>query len=276
MQRENKKSKGWCFTLNNYSEFELVDVENLSMDPNVQYIVWGKEKGQLGTPHLQGFVRFKNAFASSKIRNALPRAHVEIQRGTNQQAADYCKKDGEFTEIGELPIPPGETTKAKWKEIIALAEKGDLDTIRDEFPHVYLMHRPKLLSLRKYEPLIINEIQNEWWYGSTGTGKSKKLWDDFPDHYPKALNKWWDGYDNEDIVAIEEINPKSAEYLAHFIKIWADRYPFSPEIKGGTLKKIRPKKIIVLSNYTIEECFPHAQDQLPIKRRFKPIHFVSL
>ena len=60
---------------------------------------------------------------------------------------------------------------------------------------------------------------------------------------------------------------------ASALKRWADRYPFTGEIKGGTLQRLRPTKLIVLSNYTIEECFPMMQDQEPIKRRFKVFKF---
>lgn len=122
---------------------------------------------------------------------------------------------------------------------------------------------------------ILDELESEWWVGPTGTGKSRTLWELYPDHYGKALNKWWDGYTNEEVVAIEELNPESSKYLAHHIKIWGDRYPFSAEIKGGTLRRIRPKKVIVLSNYTIDECFPMSQDAEPIKRRFKVKHFYN-
>lgn len=71
------------------------------------------------------------------------------------------------------------------------------------------------------------------------------------------------------------MNPEAGKYLGYFIKIWADRYPFSPEIKGSTIKKIRPEKIIVLSNYTIDECFEKVQDREPIKRRFKVVNFYN-
>jgi RNA helicase. len=116
---------------------------------------------------------------------------------------------------------------------------------------------------------------HEWWYGPTGTGKSKSVWELYPNHYGKQLNKWWDGYEGEDVVVIEEWSPKN-EVTGSFLKIWADRYPFNAEIKGATLKKIRPKKIIVTSNYTIEECFPTMQDCEPLKRRFKTVYFPQI
>jgi len=36
---------------------------------------------------------------------------------------------------------------------------------------------------------------------------------------------------------------------------------------------IRPQKIIVLSNYTIEQCFNRREDYEPLSRRFKVIQF---
>lgn len=271
MSQTNARSRGWCFTLNNPGLADDLDIEELK--EVATYVIIGKETGSEGTPHYQGFCRFQHPQSFQRLKDLLPRAHIEVQRGTAQQAAEYCKKDGNFEEFGEPPKSGAQTTKEKWRKVIALAEEGKMDEIKDEYPGIYVLHRPKLLALRKRPTMILNDLVNEWWVGPTGTGKSRKLWADYPDHYPKALNKWWDGYDNEEIVAIEEFNPEAGKYLAHFMKIWADRYPFSPEIKGATIKKIRPKKIIVLSNYTIQQCFERSEDCLPLLRRFKVVEF---
>jgi len=74
-------------------------------------------------------------------------------------------------------------------------------------------------------------------------------------------------------VAIEEWSPDVVPQLIQKLKKWADHNPFNGEIKGGTLIDIRPEKIIVLSNYTIEQCFPRQEDYLPLSRRFKVINF---
>jgi len=73
-------------------------------------------------------------------------------------------------------------------------------------------------------------------------------------------------------VIIEEWSPKN-EVTASALKIWADRYPFTAQIKGGVLQKIRPAKIIVISNYRLSDCFPDARDADPIARRFKEFEF---
>lgn len=269
-----ERSRGWCFTINNPSGWDDIDIETMSSD--AQYCVRGIELGsEEETRHYQGYVYFRNKKSFDQLKRYLPRAHIEKQRGSFDQAIDYCQKDGDWLEWGDRPSgPQGQTNQ--WKTVLQLARAGNFEEIEDKFPSIFIRYHSKLLSLcRPERPLILDTLENEWWYGATGTGKSRELWERFPEHYQKSLNKWWDGYQGQDVVAIEEWSPKN-EVTSSFLKIWADRYPFSAEVKGGTLQKIRPKRIIVLSNYTIEECFENSQDLGPIKRRFRVKHFVSL
>ncbi len=58
---------------------------------------------------------------------------------------------------------------------------------------------------------------------------------------------------------------------AQHLKVWGDHYPFTAEGKGYTLDKIRPKRIIVTSNYRISDIYEDPKDHEPIQRRFKEI-----
>ncbi len=270
MQNASQRSRGWCFTINNPNGFDECDIQLLKDQST--YGVIGKEVGEQGTPHLQGFVRFEHPVTFRRIKSLLQRAHIEAQRGSTVQASDYCKKEGDFDEWGECP-QQRRNAKERWRFIVDKAEEGDLEAIKDEYPGEYLRYYDKLRCLRRREPNILHgDLQNEWWYGPTGTGKSRRVWELYPEHYQKQLNKWWDGYNNEEVVVIEEWAPKN-EMSASGLKIWSDRYPFTAEVKGGTVRGIRPKKIIVTSNYAMDQCFERSEDLEPLKRRFKVVHF---
>jgi len=265
------------FTINNYTDN---DIERILALPNttdyVQYVGFGKEVGEKGTRHLQGYIHFKEQRRHASVTKLMPGAYVAIRNGNLAQAIAYCKKDGDYQSAGNIRIPNKDN---KWADIIDLAEQGKLDEVKDEYPLIYLMHKPKLESLMNpiLEPFQDDPKNHfEWWHGPTGTGKSREVWKQYPEHYDKQLNKWWDGYLYHDVVIIEEADPKKCEHMAYFFKRWADHYPFRAEIKNGHLNNIRPNKIIVTSNYTIRECFPNQQDWEPLERRFKKVHFDAI
>lgn len=256
--------------MNNYTDEDIHKLENAGYS----YLIYGFEIGENGTPHLQGYIHFVHEKTLNKMKKIQPRAHFERRRGTIQEAVDYCKKDGDFHEFGHVRGNNGETAKAaRWKEITNLAEQGLLDQLKDQYPREYFLHYSTIMKLRSHKQGVLDgPLEHEWWVGPTGTGKSKKVWEDFPEHYQKQANKWWDDYNNQDIVVIEEWEPKN-ECTASKLKVWCDRYPFPAEIKGGILQGLRPKKIIVTSNYTIRDCFPNPNDYEPLERRFKVVQF---
>lgn len=86
----------WCFTLNNYDEKDLEIIDTKTHEySNLKFIV-GKEIGESGTPHLQGYLEFKNAISMKSLKKWLPRAHLEKARGSSKQNYDYCSKAGDF------------------------------------------------------------------------------------------------------------------------------------------------------------------------------------
>lgn len=135
------QGKRWCFTLNNYDDGAPRRLAALAEE--CQYLVFGREVGANGTPHLQGFVIFKSnhrlAAAKRKIDD---RAHVETARGTSQQAADYCKKEGNFEEFGELPTNQGKRNDfAELKEwVIAQGSKPTAAEIAEGFPGLFIKY----------------------------------------------------------------------------------------------------------------------------------------
>lgn len=82
-------TRSWMYTINNPSETEKTALEGL----DALCHVCGNEVGASGTPHLQGYIRFKQPQRLSWWKNQFPRAHVEPRKGTEAQAIAYCRKD---------------------------------------------------------------------------------------------------------------------------------------------------------------------------------------
>lgn len=100
MPSTGPKAKNWSFTLNNFTQADL-DRLNTQQD-GIEYLIFGKETGASGTPHLQGTVCFLSRKRLSQVKDLIGQAHCSITRFISQ-SIEYCKKDGDFTEIG---VPP--------------------------------------------------------------------------------------------------------------------------------------------------------------------------
>jgi len=266
------KQRNFCFTHNNYSGTELED------NIDCRYILYGKELcPTTGTPHLQGFIVFKSQKTLSAAIKLLPGCHVEETRNWEASVV-YCKKEGDYVERGEPLMPPkekGNTEKRRWDEIHQAAQEGrfeDIDAeVRVKYPRNLEYIRTQALLSRELED---TEVRHEWYWGTTGTGKSRKARTENPGAYLKMCNKWWDGYVDQDIVLIEDFD-KVHSVLGHHLKIWGDRYPYPAEKKGNAMV-IRPRKIIVTSNYHPKDIWEDNTTLLPILRRFKCTEFKQL
>lgn len=109
--RNTSRGKRWCFTLNNWTEGEQQLLADLLDSEHVFYGVYGRETGENNTPHFQGYVIFAEPKTFNQAKQLLgERYHIEISKGTPRQASDYCKKDGDYEEFGELVDAKGKRT----------------------------------------------------------------------------------------------------------------------------------------------------------------------
>lgn len=99
------RHRKFCWTLNNYTESDWDTMAQRFEDLGAEYI-YGKEVGENGTPHLQGYAEFKNPREFSVLKALCNRAHWEVAKGNTKQNIDYCSKDGEFKTNFKMPEKP--------------------------------------------------------------------------------------------------------------------------------------------------------------------------
>lgn len=266
--------KHWCFTVNNPTEEDGRLLHESFEAGNIEYVVIGHEKGEEGTPHIQGYLCLKVKLRMTGVKKMLPRAHLEGMKGTPQQASDYCKKEGNWQEYGTLPMANGKkgglATKERYATAKRLAIEGNLDAIDED---IYIKHYTTLKKIRMDHMEAIPampDVTGVWYHGITGAGKSTRAREEFPNYFLKAANKWWDGYDNQDNVILEDLD-KTHHVLGHYIKLWADKHDFVCESKGHSMR-IRPKNFIITSQYEINDIWPDVETRAALHRRFRIVH----
>ena len=98
--------------MNNYTDADIRKIDSIQSDKGV-YVVYGKEVGESGTPHLQGFISFPTRKRMTYVKNKIGQCHFSMAR-LIKNSIEYCKKDGDYVEFG---IPPTNNESGKRSDI---------------------------------------------------------------------------------------------------------------------------------------------------------------
>lgn len=262
------KYRGYCFTWNNPEPQVQVQLR----EKNCRYIVFGHETAPTtGTCHLQGYVYFWNPRSPRSVAEEFKGAHIEVARGSPERNREYCTKSGKFEEYGTLPMSnaeKGAQEKSRWEDIWEKARQG---LYMDIPPAIRVTHYPKLKQItldyqQQQPPPDLDHVTGIFYYGPSGVGKSRAARQRYPGAYIKNLNKWFDGYLDQQYVIMDDLDPEAADRLTSHLKIWCDHYAFTAETKGGS-RFIRPKWFVITSQYRLEDLFTKSQAYEAMKRR---------
>lgn len=166
----NDTRSRWVLTLNNYTDDDVAQWTNVCSDELVvRYAIYGKEVGEAGTPHLQGFVILQQPARLTAVKNLFgDRIHAEFAKGTSKQAATYCKKEGDFVEFGSFPGSQGKRSDidefVEW--VKAQERKPSQRAIANEWPTIWVRY-PRVVALVDHifppPQLLPAEFEpNEW------------------------------------------------------------------------------------------------------------------
>jgi len=98
------------------------------------------------------------AITFDAIKNIFPNAHIEVAKGTPQQASEYCTKEdtriGDAIIWGELPI---QGKRNDLKDIYQmLKDSCSLSEVRDTYPVQYIMYQPRIQTV--YQEILAEKF----------------------------------------------------------------------------------------------------------------------
>ena len=224
-----------CFTLNNPAPTDLAAVQALAW---VKYGCVGKETGESGTPHLQGYLNLKKRTALATVirnlRSALSKApHVEPCRGNPEQNIAYCSKDGDFVEWGDKPKQGKRTDLLAMKAAIDEG-KPMLEVADEHFVTWAKYHR----AADKYQFMVQAKRATDWRHvevtlhtGPTGCGKTREATNS-PDFcmISGTHMQWFDGYTGQKRLVIDEYS--NDVKITELLRI-LDGHKLRLPVKGG-------------------------------------------
>lgn len=249
------KGRAWTFTLNNYTKDEInkitVEIKNDT------YVVFGHEVGESGTPHLQGYIHFKNARSFRSVKKLIgERSHIEIARGSADENFRYCTKEDKdgYYEAGERPA---QGKRVDIDEFVKDIEKGvDVNDLWEKHPACMLKYRharaDRIKALNSKKKRSAPEIKVL--IGPPRSGKTRFAYETEGDDLWAAPGdfKWFDGYEGQDAVLFDDYNGQ-IEY-EFFLRL-TDRYKLLVPVKGDYTWWL-PKRIYITSNKTVEQWYP--------------------
>jgi len=228
-----------AFTINNYSYADVAHLLQSYESGKLTYLVFQRECGSEGTPHIQGYAVSKDSRSLSSWKSVVgDRAHIERANGSAKQNRDYCTKEEtriEGTEFEERGSITKQGLRTDLEQVYSLVKEGASEReICEADPANFIK-----FSTGIKRALLLHQERRGWkttvfwWYGSTGTGKSALAAERFPEAYWKpGGTKWWDGYDGQADVIIDDYRRDLCTF-SELLRL-LDRYPLIVENKGGS------------------------------------------
>lgn len=261
-----QRSRAVSFTYHDYQSDGADDIFKQYIKLTARYGILGYEVcPETKRQHIQGYLAWDNPRSLKKFQQdiGLKKFHYEISRGTALQNKTYCSKDGNFWEHGTMP-QQGERTD--WQAAVNhLDNGGEVRTVVSEQPHLL----PSIRALQTYKNLTQisthRDVKVIFLIGSSGTGKTRWAWENYPELYSKPEGNWWDGYTGQNTILLDDYYGDIP--YSQFLKV-LDRYPLNLQIKGGFTPALYTT-VIITSNDNYDRWYP--QHEGAITRRIHQI-----
>lgn len=225
-----------------------------------------------GRSHLQGYLYWKNArsYPNQKFRAQFPGIHDEVARGSPLDNRNYCLKlrtgDTPNQKWEEFGTMPAQGARVDWIRAYSSLRAGEsvmdvLETQPQLTPCIRALMTVKQISSKS----IHRDVNVIVLVGAPGSGKSRWAYDNYPDLYSKPNGRWWDGYQGEKTILLDDFYGDFDYSL--LLKV-CDRYPLQVQVKGGFTPALWDT-VIITSNARPQCWYPNIHDFGAFERRVK-------
>ncbi len=256
------RSRKWFLTINNYTEEEWTKAKKEITKCN--YGICCKEVGEKGTPHIHIWLHYKNDREAKSIQNKFKRANKMVGKGKDQDQS-YLKKDGDFEEYGVMEAPGKRNDLNLIKDVVK--NGGSMSNIINHCSNYQGLRMGELLLKYLEKPRPVGKIEVINYYGEAEAGKTRCVYDENENIFRPVSFKWWEGYDGQKVVLIDDWRPDYCSFAE--LLILTDIYPFRVECKGGS-RQVAFNKIYFTTPKPIHEYFEHLKPETlkQLTRRF--------
>lgn len=235
------------------------------------YIILGQEEcPTTHKQHIQGFIISKQARTFKQWQSLLP-AKVHFEKCYSQALKNikYCSKDGNILlEHGTRPKGQG-----KRSDFVCVREMlcsgASMTDIVNSVTSYQAVRSAEIIKKYIDTPRKIAPVEIVWIWGATGVGKTRYVYEKHPDLYRCISYKWWNGYDQQDVVLIDDIRGDFCKF--HELLKLTDIYPFRVEIKGS-MTQIKYTKLYITAPFPPEQLYStYSEDYKQLTRRITQI-----
>lgn len=233
-------------------------------------------------PHWQGYVQFikRKTFKTAQNDLEIQGAHFEKQRGRNDQARDYCKKEesraipyehGEFGTFREGANEQGARNDIKRFMKDIMDRKVTQEELTDKHPECCVKYPGAVRYWSQYKKKPDNRnIHTYVFWGATGTGKTKLAHEIDKDIYRCIYGQgriWFNGYSGEKTLLLDEFHGGRIDITD--LLMYLDPYPLQVETKGGAVWA-NWTTVIITSNLESKKWYKgsiHPEHEAALQRR---------